>query len=227
MTGGNPSTILGTIQTTGFGSANLFLMNPAGIVFGPSAALNVGGSATFTTADYLRLADGGRFTAMPGSADAAISSAPVAAFGFLGTNPRLLPVQGGHLSVTPGQTMALVGGDIIVQGGTLDNGATQPARLLAPSGHIQLASAASPGELLAGTLDLIPNINGQSFGALGAIDVSQQSALDVSGEHGGTISIRGGQFVLNEATLTAKTTGGSALHSSECDYHHRGGVDPE
>ena len=70
VTGGNPSNIFGTLQTTGFGSANLFLMNPAGIVFGPNASLNVGGSATFTTADYLRLADGARFTAMPGPADA-------------------------------------------------------------------------------------------------------------------------------------------------------------
>ncbi len=87
VTGGNPSNIFGTIQTTGFGSANLFLMNPAGIVFGPNAALNVGGSASFTTADYLRLADGAKFNAMPGPQDAVISSAPVAAFGFLGTNP--------------------------------------------------------------------------------------------------------------------------------------------
>ncbi len=71
VTGGNPSNIFGTIQTTGFGSANLFLMNPAGIVFGPNAALNVGGSATFTTADYLRFADGARFNAMPGPQDAA------------------------------------------------------------------------------------------------------------------------------------------------------------
>ena len=84
VTGGNPSNIFGTIQTTGFGSANLFLMNPAGIVFGPNASLNVGGSVSFTTADYLRLADGARFNALPGSQDALLSSAPVAAFGFFG-----------------------------------------------------------------------------------------------------------------------------------------------
>jgi filamentous hemagglutinin family protein len=62
VTGGNISNILGTIQTTGFGNANLFLMNPAGFLFGPKATLNVGGMVAFTTADYLRLADGGRFT---------------------------------------------------------------------------------------------------------------------------------------------------------------------
>ena len=53
VTGGNPSNIFGTIQTTGFGSANLFLMNPAGFLFGPTATVNIGGMATFTTADYL------------------------------------------------------------------------------------------------------------------------------------------------------------------------------
>ena len=43
VTGGNISNIFGTIQTTGFGSANLFLMNPAGFLFGPNATVNVGG----------------------------------------------------------------------------------------------------------------------------------------------------------------------------------------
>src|SRR2546427_7275704 len=58
VTGGNPSSIFGTIQTTGFGSANLFLLNPSGILFGPNASLNVGGSVSFTTANYIRLFDG-------------------------------------------------------------------------------------------------------------------------------------------------------------------------
>ena len=52
------SNIFGTIQTTNFGNANLYLMNPMGIVFGPNASLNVGGSVSFTTAQYIRLFDG-------------------------------------------------------------------------------------------------------------------------------------------------------------------------
>ena len=55
MTGGKLSNIFGTIQTTGFGNANLFLMNPAGFLFGPNATVNVGGMVSFTSADYLRL----------------------------------------------------------------------------------------------------------------------------------------------------------------------------
>jgi filamentous hemagglutinin family protein len=83
VTGGNPSNIFGMIQTEGFGNANLFLMNPAGFLFGPNATVNVGGMVAFTSADYLKLADGVRFEAIPGAQDALLSAFPVAAFGFL------------------------------------------------------------------------------------------------------------------------------------------------
>ena len=207
VTGGNPSSIFGTIQTEGFGSANLFLMNPAGIVFGPTASLNVGGSVSFATADYLRLADGGKFMAIPGSLDASISSAPVAAFGFLGTNPAAITVQDSQLSVTAGQSITLVGGDITIEGATLGPNSVQSAQLPAPGRQINLASVASPGEITAGTLEYAPNVKGQSFGALGAIHVSQQSRIDASGNGGGTVLIRGGQFVLDNSTIIANVKG--------------------
>ena len=52
ITGGNPSLINGLIKVTG-GNSNLFLMNPAGRIFGPNASLNVPGSfnATKNTVD--------------------------------------------------------------------------------------------------------------------------------------------------------------------------------
>src|SRR5678816_512500 len=103
VTGGNISNIFGTIQTNGFGNANLFLMNPAGFLFGPNATVNVGGMVSFTSADYLRLADGVRFNATPNpAADALLSASPVAAFGFLGSNPGAITVQGSHLAVPEG-----------------------------------------------------------------------------------------------------------------------------
>jgi filamentous hemagglutinin family protein len=222
VTGGNPSNILGTIQTTSFGAANLFLMNPAGIVFGPSASLNVGGSVSFTTADYLRLSDGARFNALPGPQDASLSSAPVAAFGFLGSNPAAITVQGGQLAVAPGQGISLVGGDMTVQGATLvEEGAVQPVQLSAPGGQIALASVASPGEILAGTLGTAPNVNGQSFGTLGTVQVSQKAVLDSSGYDGGTILIRGGRLVVDDSTISANVTG----PASEQTGHAGTGID--
>src|SRR5499427_5568200 len=209
VTGGNISNIFGTIQTTAFGHANLFMMNPAGFLFGPKATINVGGMVSFTSADYLRLADGVRFNAVPDvAADVLLSAAPVAAFGFLGSNPGAITVQGSQLSVTPGQSISLVGGNITIQSGTPEGGTAQPARLSAPNGKIQLASAASPGEFDAATLQPLPNVNTTSFTSFGAVSLAPGATINVSGEQ--TVSIRGGQFVLsvNDAVLsTAQSPG--------------------
>ncbi len=207
VTGGNPSNIFGTIQTSGFGGANLFLMNPAGIVFGPNASLNVGGSVNFTTADYLRLGDGARFTTIPGPQDAAISSAPVAAFGFLGPNPRAIVVQGGHLAVTEGQSLSLVGGNIDIRSGLLENGFSQSARLSAPAGQINLASVATPGEVLmplTGVSSTETIMNGVT--SLGTISLNQGTVVDTSAQSAGRIMIRSGQFTMENAELTAAST---------------------
>ena len=212
ITAGNPSVIFGMIQTNGtagFPNANLFLMNPAGFLFGPNATVNVGGMVAFTSADYLRLQGAGGdgiFHANP-AANSVLTSAPVAAYGFLGSNPGAITVQGSQLTVTPGQSISLVGGDIKIQSGKLDNGAVQTATLSAPGGQINLASVASPGEILAGNLAQAPNINGQSFGNLGAVQITEGSVIDVSGNGGGTVLIRGGQFLLDNSTILAQVTG--------------------
>src|SRR5262245_32989211 len=219
INGGNPSSIFGMIQTNGpggFPTANLFLMNPNGFLFGPTATINVGGMVTFTTADYMRLTDNARFNAVAGPADALLTAAPVAAFGFLGNNPAAIAIQGSTLQVAQGQSLSLVGGNQGFTATNPDSGNPIPvpggitmtgAKLSAPGGQINIASAASPGEILAGTMAFAPNVNGQSFGALGSINISQQSVVDVSGNGGGTVSIRGGQFVLDNSTISANVTG--------------------
>jgi filamentous hemagglutinin family protein len=207
VTGGSPSNIFGMIQTTGFGAANLFLMNPAGIVFGPNASLNVGGSVSFTTADYLRLADGAKFTALPSSSDAAISSAPVAAFGFLGSNPAAITLQGGRLAVAEGQSLSLVGGNIEITAGALPDGSAQAARLSAPGGQIALVSAASPGEVsLSMTSKPAADASLGAFASRGTISLSRGTVIETSGESAGRILIRAGQFVMDDAVLAAHST---------------------
>jgi filamentous hemagglutinin family protein len=222
INGGNPSSIFGMIQTNGpggFPNANLFLMNPNGFLFGPTATINVGGMVTFTTADYLRHTDNTQFNAVAGPADLLLTAAPVAAFGFLGNNPAAIAIQGSTLQVAQGQSLSLVGGNqgfiatdpdtgnpIPVPGGITMTG----GKLSAPGGQINVVSVASPGEVVAGTLAYAPNVNGQSFGGLGSINISQQSFIDASGNNGGTVSIRGGQLVVNDSTIAANTTGPAA-----------------
>ncbi len=207
VTGGNPSNIFGTIQTTGFGNANLFLMNPAGIVFGPNASLNVGGSVTFTTADYLRLGDGARFSAIPGPEDAAISTASVAAFGFLGSNPSAITVQGGQLAVSDGHTLSFVGGNIAITAGSIENGLLQPARLSAPGGEITLVSAGSLGEVTIAAVGPLVDPAAQGLASLGSTSLNQGTVLTTSAPSAGRIVIRSGQFAMQESRLEADSTG--------------------
>lgn len=216
VTGGNVSNIFGTIQTTGFGNANLFLMNPAGIVFGPNATLHVGGSVAFTTADYIRLADGVQFNAIPNATtDALLSTAPVASYGFLGSNPGAITVQGSKLTVPEERGISLIGGNITIQNETLENGTVQSARLSAPNGQINLATTQSPGEFLK---DLtvepfgpnVANIEGASFASFGSVRVTSGSTVDVSQTGNGHVSIRGGQLLLEILNAVLDTAGSSA-----------------
>ncbi|MGQ0557086.1 MAG: two-partner secretion domain-containing protein [Nitrospiraceae bacterium] len=245
VTGGNISNIDGTIQTTGFGSANLFLMNPSGIVLGPGASLNVGGSVSFTTAQYLRLFDGvssANFYGSPANDGLANSiltinpsafeflSASPAAYGFL-TAPdpnATIKVQGSLLKVLEGQSLSLVGGNITIQSGILSDGTTQAANLQAPGGRINLASVASPGEVLLSNFQPAPNINGASFTTMGTVTLKEGATLSVSGQldefgtpigqgNSGTVLIRGGQLVMDASSIQAITWGAANGLSTAVD----------
>lgn len=140
VVGGEQSVINGTLQTTGysnsqfnFGNANLWFMNPSGIMFGSHAQLNVGGSATFTTANTLNFSNEGQFTMNSSVKDVGILSiASVVAFGFMGkegTTPGPITITESNLSV-PGPALAFVGGNILIAGGNLS----------APNGVVRVTS---------------------------------------------------------------------------------------
>jgi len=199
------SNIDGLISTRGGASpmplANFYLINPNGIMFGPNAMLDVGGAFHASTADYIRLADGTVFAAAPVPGEV-LTSAPPQAFGFLSSNPAPISVDGSQLFVDPGQTLSLVGGDI-----QLTNGAV----LAALGGVVQLASVASPGEVVLGA----PDLNLSSFARLGEVNISGFSGITTDGDFGlpnGTILIRSGRLVMDGATLLNQTydTAGAA-----------------
>ena len=93
VTGGDISTIWGTIEMDVAG-ANLFFLNPAGIVFGPTATLNVQGGFHASTADTVSLDNGMGNTLLAFSGDAALAMAHPVAFGFLNAPMGTITVDG-------------------------------------------------------------------------------------------------------------------------------------
>jgi filamentous hemagglutinin family protein len=127
VSGGNASVIEGLVRVSG-GNANLFLMNPAGIIFGTNARLDVSGSFTATTATGIGF-NNQWFNAAGANNYATLIGSPNA-FAFT-AQPGVI-VNAGNLSVTDG-SLALFGGTVVNTG-----------QLSAPAGQITVTSV--PGQ---------------------------------------------------------------------------------
>ena len=162
------------------------------MIFGPHASVDVSGSFAVSSADYLKLADGARFVASLGADDSALSTAPVSAFGFLGSTPGSIAFQQSQLSVPAGKTLSVIGGNVTIDGATLQ----------APGGRINLVSVKSPGEVPVTVGDL-----SASFPSQGAIELQNSAVVDASGDGGGQIVIRGGTLMIDNSAVEANTLG--------------------
>jgi filamentous hemagglutinin family protein len=205
VTGGTGSNIDGLIQASG--GANLFLLNPSGIIFGPNAALNLGGSFVGSTAVGVKFADGVVF----GAGDLLTVSVPVGL--QMGPNPGAIQATGGghrltpqqlffptpinpndpiaNLQVRPGKTLALIGGDVGLAG----------AVLRSPNGHIEIAAVGSGA-----SVGLSPEALGWKFdysqvATFRNMTLGQRTLLDSSGNPGGSIYLQGATIKLTEGAL--------------------------
>jgi len=200
VTGGNPSNIDGLFRST-IPGADVYFLNPYGIMFGPNAQLDVQGSFHASTADYLRLGNGGRFDARNPS-DSILTVAPIESFGFLTNSPSPITIQDSKLSVPETQTLSLIGGDLDLSGTTPpvmlneDGSVVIPGSsvMFASSGRINLASVASEGEVIFNGLGL--NLGNAKGGQI-RID---KSLVDVSGQGDGSIFIRGKNLVVTNSS---------------------------
>jgi filamentous hemagglutinin family protein len=149
VTGTSASNIFGTLGVDG--NANLFLINPNGILFGTNAQLDVRGSFVGTTANGIGFGTQGVFNATNPDAPPLLTVNP-SAFLFNQINPgkittrSIVPIELNTnqyfiagLRVPNGQNLVLVGGDIEIDGGGKGGG------LLAQEGRIELGGLAAPG----------------------------------------------------------------------------------
>ncbi|MBP0017400.1 MAG: CHAT domain-containing protein [Cyanobacteria bacterium SBLK] len=141
VTGGNPSLINGLIQVTG-GNSNLFLMNPAGIVFGSQASLNVPGDFTATTATRIGLGENW-FNGF-GSNDYQSFVGDPTGFAFDRQQPGAI-VNAGNLAVTSGQNLTLIGGSVLNTGTLTASGGTLTVAAVPGEKWVRISQ---PGNLL-------------------------------------------------------------------------------
>jgi filamentous hemagglutinin family protein len=222
VTGGNVSNIDGLISTINSNNAvSLFLMNPAGIVFGKNASLNIGGSFVGTTANSIKFADGVEFSAVNATANPLLTmSVPVGL--QMGKNPGNIQVQGsGHqltggaftpairdntqstLEVNSGQAIALIGQNVTLSGGVLtaENGRVEVGAVKA--GTVNINSTSSEFQL--------DYTNIESFGD---IQLVNQSLVDASGLTSRGIQLQGQNISLKDgSTALIQTVGSQAPNS--------------
>ena len=191
VTGGNMSNINGTLALKPIDGAPAFwFVNPAGVVFGNGAALDMPGAFHVSTAHYLKFPDGSFYSDT--QKVSTFSSAPPEAFGFLGTNRASIQVNGAKLS-NGGNQVNMVAGDITIDGGAISNNAG-PINLVAVGDTVGEVSAAQ----------------GAPVGVNGAIDITNSSqviAQTSSEVKAGDVQVTGGSLLIDNSTLSSKTAG--------------------
>ena len=230
VTGGNISNIDGLIRANG--NANLFLINPAGIIFGNNASLAIGGSFFATTAESVVFGNGIEFSATEPN-QAPLLTINITPGLQMGTNPGTITVNGpgetlngsiftsfdrtnleSQLQVEPGNTLALVGGEISLRGGLLS----------AEGGQIEIAAVGSNNS--SGMVPLTPVGSGWDLDLSqvsnnGDIELTESALLDTSGDTAGSIQLRGATIIVgdNSSILTqnegTQNAGDTILHGTE------------
>jgi filamentous hemagglutinin family protein len=219
VTGANPSNILGTLGVIG-SNANLFLINPNGIIFGSNARLDVGGSFVGTTANAILFSNGNTFSASVPTAVPTLTVNPSALlFNQISTasivNQSLVGLQ-----VPAGRSLLLVGSGSVNLNGAL---------LSSAGGQIEIGGLAG-----AGTVNLISDGNNLSLSfpdGAALADVSLNNALvDASGVNAGTIRIQGNRVTLTDGSrIVVNTLGGQNgrgifIQSSQLDLSNSSSV---
>ncbi len=194
VTGGKLSNIEGLIRANG--SANLFLINPAGILFGENARLDIGGSFYGSTAGSILFPGGIEFSANSQQAPVLTINAPIGL--RFRDNPQAITNRSRSqnntgeelvgLEVGVGKTLALVGEDINFESGIVTaKGGTVTLRALASAGEVSIAEN--------NNLSLPQEV------ARGDINLENGAEINVQATGGGNVSIDARQLKLEAGEL--------------------------
>lgn len=218
ITGRSVSNINGVIETLGqngwVSPANVFLINPNGIIFGANAALNVGGSFVATTGDRLHFTDGFQFRADGSQSVPLLTVSTPIGIQFGPTSGAIVnrsranlqrdPETGilrGGLQVPQGRTLALLANGVLLAGGGVS----------VDAGNIEIGSVDASSRLA--QVQLTPTPTGWKFGYEGVpsfqdIRLSQQALIIGAGAGGSRIRLFGNAIALSgESTIASISEG--------------------
>lgn len=206
VTGRSISHIDGLIKANG--TANLFLLNPNGIIFGPNARLNIGGSFLGSTANSIKFGDGLEFSATNPQASPLLSiNVPIGL--QYGKNPGEISIQGkglnfiggarekfnselNPLEVETGKSLTFVGGNVIIDGGILQ----------APGGRVELGGLAGEGTVginADGSLSFPNDL--QKPVTLANVTINKNAGINVLADGSGSITINANNLDISENSL--------------------------
>lgn len=204
VTGEGGSEIYGRLRSE-VGTADLYLLNPHGVMFGANAELDVGGSFYVSTADVLRFESGQDFEAIRGGTVPTIVVAPPTAFGFwIDTeSPATISFDqttsdSGQFAVAAGETLTAVAGRVEVVG----RGSAVDLPTLGSNGSVIQLAAVPAGTEVPTNIEDLPIDSLTSDEA--SVHLTDNAILEVSGV-GGRIVIRGGQFEMARAQGVPKS----------------------
>ncbi|MBW4624422.1 MAG: filamentous hemagglutinin N-terminal domain-containing protein [Brasilonema octagenarum HA4186-MV1] len=209
VTGGSVSNIDGLIRT--LNPANLFLLNPAGIIFGSNARLNIGGSFLGSTANSFVFGNGFEFSATNSQAPPLLTiNIPIGLRfrdnpGNITNQSRAVDARGNvvGLEVPSGKTLALIGGNVNLNGG----------RLTVPNGRIELGSVDSDSFVSLNQINTGYALGYQNVQKLRDIGLSSGARVNTSGDGaGGDIQVQGKNITLTGNSFIFSTAQGSQPH---------------
>ncbi|XGW00949.1 MAG: filamentous hemagglutinin N-terminal domain-containing protein (plasmid) [Leptolyngbya sp. BL-A-14] len=222
ITGGSRVDILGTLGV--LSNANLYLISPNGILFGPNARLDLKGSFVASTASGVNFADGSQYNATNQDSPLLTIATPIGL--QFGQAPGGISIQKADLKVLPAQTLALVGGDLTFEGGNVS----------ASGGRIEIGSVAGNSQV---QLNSVPN--GLSLGFSGVenfqnVTVTQGARISAEAPNGALtitskqLTVDGSQIfttafgVGDAGPLTVRTTELVELRGKTPDGQFRSGL---
>ena len=218
VTGNNSSSILGKLGV--LGNANLFLMNPNGIIFGPHASLDLGGSFVATTANAIQFNEQGVFSASSPETPPLLTVNP-SAFIFNRLRPNSISLNSSRevageridifsetglsdtfgLQVPDGHSLILLGGDV-----TLTD-----SHLNALEGRVELGSVAETGTIGLTVENNTLSLNFPNNLALGDVSLAKGSRVYTGGDRSGDIQITANNIRLTGGSVLSSETFGSQL----------------